>query len=143
MNSHFCSLSSLVLFQCIRSTSGCDSYYFCIIYLNRWRYFIGKITVVSNIAYSMCPEIQLVLSIYLFIWLHQVLVMAHNTLDLHCTTKDLQLGACGTQFLDLGLNPGSQHREHEVLATESPGSPQKDSFCLFVCLFVCFEQFTL
>ena len=134
MNSHFCSLSSLILFQWIRSTSGCDSYYFCMIYLNRQRYFRGQITVVSNIACSICPEIQLVLSICLFIWFHQVLVVAHNTLDLHCTMKDLSLGACGIQFLDQGLNPGSRHWEHEVLANGSPGSPQKDSF--FVCLFV-------
>ena len=55
-------------------------------------------------------------NIYLFVWLCQLLVLAHEPL----------VAACGIYFPDKGLNPGPWHWELVVLATGPPGkSPYK------------------
>ena len=51
--------------------------------------------------------------LFLFIWLHRVLVVAH-----------------GNQFPDQGSNPAPLYREHRVLATGPPGNSLLSTFLL-------------
>ena len=60
-------------------------------------------------------------NIYLFIWLHQVLIAACGIFSLHCSIQDFLVAACGIQFPDQGLNRGPLHYECRVLAAGPPG----------------------
>ena len=66
----------------------------------------------------------------LFIWPHQVWVVAQGVCDLSCSTKDLLVAACkllvtahGVRFPDQGSNPSLLHWDRGVLATGPPGKP--------------------
>ena len=54
------------------------------------------------------------ISMFIFIWLCQVLVAA-------CRIFSFKIWACGIQFPDQGSNPGPLHWELGVLATGPPG----------------------
>ena len=62
--------------------------------------------------------------LFLFIWLHQVLVAACKLLVV----------VCGIQFLDKGSNPGPLPWELRVSATGPPGKSPKSKACLYVIL---------
>ena len=49
---------------------------------------------------------------------------------LSCSVQDLSVEAWGILFPDQGLNPGPQHREHSVLATEPPEKSRHSSFVI-------------
>ena len=65
--------------------------------------------------------------IYLFIWLHCVLVVACSILNPCCGVQDLLVGARGIQFPGQCSNPGPLHWEHGILATDNQESPSLPS----------------
>ena len=67
-------------------------------------------------------------NIYLFIWLHQVLIAACGIFSLHCSIQEFLVTACGIYFPDQGSNRGPLHYECRVLATGPPGKSQPDRF---------------
>ena len=86
----------------------------------------------DNKSYSIKSFLRTLLLKYLvlFIWPHQVLVVAQGIFDLSCGMQDLSVAACkllvtadGVQFPDQGSNPGLLHWERGVLATGPPWKP--------------------
>ena len=79
---------------------------------------VSFLSVISQALFLFC---FVFLNIYLFIWLHQVLVEAHGIFNFHCSKWGLL--AYRIQFPDQGSNPGALHWELRVLATGPPGNP--------------------
>ena len=71
-------------------------------------------------------------NIYLFIWLHQVLIAACGIFSVHCSIQDVLVAACGIYFPGQGSNRGLLHYECRVLATGPPGKSQAWHFLMWV-----------
>ena len=82
--------------------------------------------------------VVMIFNIYVFIWLHQVLVTACRIFSWGI---QLLSAECGIQFPDQGSNPGPLHWEHKVLATGPPREfwalLQFNSYFSFIHPFIC------
>ena len=101
----------------------------------KWTYidiYKGLGVVPDNKSYSMKSFLRpsFLKHLVLFIWPHQVWVVAQGVCDLSYSTQDLLVAACkllvtahGVQFPDQGSNPSLLHWDRGVLATGPPGKP--------------------
>ena len=74
----------------------------------KWNNSFPSTSAQGNLSNEIICGTEFFFVFNVFVWLHQVLVMA-----------------CGIQFPDQGLNPGFLHWKHKILATGPPGKSRE------------------